>query len=219
MTGAVSGVASGPMEVEIVPGCRKIVLTGGPGGGKSTLMAELRAEDPQAERWLLVPEAARLLLSAGLVQGSKHFQNEVVRLQIALEAGVARGGGCGGDGPDRVLICDRGTLDSLAYWRLCGWSDQEFFNLTRMDLEAHGVRYDGVIHLQTSAIGAEGHYAHGAEAGRIESSGQAAEIDRQCGQVWAGHPRYVLVENAGRDWAAKSQAARDVLRRWVSSDA
>lgn len=39
-------------------GVLTIVLTGGPGGGKSTLMRELRAEDPYARRWLLVPEAA-----------------------------------------------------------------------------------------------------------------------------------------------------------------
>ena len=219
MTGAGCGVASGLTELETVPECRRIVLTGGPGGGKSTLMAELRAEDPQAERWLLVPEAARLLLSAGLVQGSKHFQREVVRLQIALEGGVARGGDRTEDGPGRTLICDRGTLDSLAYWRLGGWDDQEFVDLTRMDLEAHRARYDGVIHLQTSAIDAEGHYAHGAEAGRKESLRQATEIDRLCGQAWAGHPRYVLVENAGRDWAAKLQAAHDVLRQWMSTDA
>ena len=36
------------------------MLTGGPGGGKSALMAELRAADPCAERWLLMPEAAPL---------------------------------------------------------------------------------------------------------------------------------------------------------------
>ena len=41
----------------------RLVLTGGPGGGKTTLMETLRAE---GDRWLLVPEAAPLLFRAGL---------------------------------------------------------------------------------------------------------------------------------------------------------
>ncbi|MDQ3813065.1 MAG: DUF4329 domain-containing protein [Armatimonadota bacterium] len=42
------------------------MLTGGPGGDKSTLMRELREADPHARHWLLVPEAAPLLFQAGL---------------------------------------------------------------------------------------------------------------------------------------------------------
>ena len=30
------------------------------------------------------------------------------------------------------------------------------------------------------------------------------------------HPRYVLIENAGRDWSAKAQAVYDVLANWLA---
>ena len=62
-----------------------IALTGGPCGGKSTFMRELREEDLNADHWLLVPEAAPLLFAAGLKANEKVFHRSVVRLQIALE--------------------------------------------------------------------------------------------------------------------------------------
>jgi len=65
--------------------CPRIVLTGGPGNGKTALMRELRAKDRHARRWLLVPEAAPLLFQAGLDGREKRFQRVVVRLQMALE--------------------------------------------------------------------------------------------------------------------------------------
>lgn len=43
----------------------RIVLTGGPCGGKTSLLRELREADPYGERWLFVPEAAPLLFQSG----------------------------------------------------------------------------------------------------------------------------------------------------------
>jgi hypothetical protein len=189
---------------------RRIVLTGGPGGGKSTLLRELRAKDPNSRQWVLVPEAATLLLSAGLAPGTKVFQQAIVRLQVGLEDACAEG-----DGAGRAFICDRGTMDSLAYWRLSGWDEEEFFAATGMGPLEHLGRYFGVIHLQTAAIGAEEHYRRWPEAVRRERLEQAARIDSLCAQVWAGHPRYVLIDNAGRDWQAKSRAAHEVLSDWL----
>jgi hypothetical protein len=191
---------------------RRIVLTGGPGGGKSTLLRELRAEDPNSRRWVLVPEAATILLSAGLAPGTQVFQQAVVRLQVTLEDACLEG-----DVAGRAFICDRGTVDSLAYWRLSGWDEREFFAATGMGPQAHLGRYFGAIHLQTAAIGAEEHYRRWPEAVRRERLEQAARIDSLCAQVWSGHPRYVLIENAGRDWQAKSRAAHEVLRQWLQT--
>jgi hypothetical protein len=189
-----------------------IVLTGGPGGGKSALMRELRAEDPHAQRWILVPEAAPLLFRAGLDGREKSFQRAVVRLQMALEdvcAEAAR--------PGQVLVCHRGTLDPLAYWLRNGWDEREFFACVEMSREELFARYLGVLHLQTTAIGAEVHYRRFPDAHRPETPEQAVEVDRLCAQAWSGHPRYVLIDNICKDWNTKSSLACSVLAQCLAN--
>ncbi|MGH9838913.1 MAG: ATP/GTP-binding protein [Blastocatellia bacterium] len=193
-------------------GCPRIVLTGGPCGGKSTLLRELRTADPRGERWLLVPEAAPLLFQAGLDGRRQSFHQAVVKLQIALEESCAAAAQ-----PQQVLLCHRVTLDALAYWLRNGWEEAEFFAATRMNQEDHYRRYLGVIHLQTAANGAEGCYRRWPDAHRPETIEQAAELDRQCAGAWSGHPRYVLVDNVGEDWLTKSRIALEVLTRWLAS--
>jgi len=38
-------------------------------------------------------------------------------------------------------------------------------------------------------------------------------LDGLLRRVWGGHPRFVLLDNAGRDWPAKSAAARQALEQ------
>jgi hypothetical protein len=73
LIGAAASPRSRPTPAASAARCACFVLTGGPGGGKSALMAELRAADPFAARWLLVPEAAPLLFQAGLDASEQRF--------------------------------------------------------------------------------------------------------------------------------------------------
>ena len=189
-----------------------IVLTGGPGGGKTTLMNELRAEDPHGKKWILVPEAAPLLFRAWLDGRTKSFQRAVVRLQIALEEACATAAAS-----RKILLCHRGTLDPLAYWLRNGWDENEFFDYIGMTREEHHQRYFGVIHLQTAAIGAEAYYRRWPDAHRPETVIHAAEIDSLCAHAWQKHHRYVLINNVNNNWPNKARIARDLIIGWLTS--
>lgn len=189
----------------------RITLTGGPGGGKTTLMRELRAEDPHARRWLLVPEAAPLLFSTGLNGREKSFQRAVVQLQIALEDVIASAAS-----PGQVLLCHRGALDPLAYWLRNGWDEEEFFAFIGMNRESLFRRYYGVIHLQTAAVGAEAHYKRWPDAHRPETIEQAVETDTLCARAWSEHPQYTFIGNAHQDWNEKAHAAHQLLNGWLA---
>ncbi len=180
----------------------KIVLTGGPGGGKTTFLRELRALDPEVHKFILVPEAATLLIQAGHRPGTKVFQLAVVELQRSLEASCALPAS-----PDHVLVCDRSTVDSLAYWILLGGSEDEYFERTGLDPANHLTRYDGVIHLQTAAIGASSHYLQISEGARVETTEEAAKVDTLCLSVWKDHSYLRQVTNEYDRWEDKSRAA------------
>jgi hypothetical protein len=150
-------------------------LTGGPCGGKSTLIRELLADATEADEWLSVPETAPRLFRAGLDSRQKDFEVAVVQLQIAIEDTCAD---MAGDA--RALICHRGTLDALAYWLDHGWQQGEFFDLTQSCSDDHFGRYAGVLHLQSAAVGASEFYRQWPDAHRSETMSGAAHIDHLC---------------------------------------
>ncbi|GAB4505353.1 MAG: hypothetical protein Fur0043_23480 [Anaerolineales bacterium] len=185
-----------------------IALTGGPGGGKTTLIHELLAHPEWRGRVLALPEAITLMHGLGVSPREKRFQRLMVAFQMALEDALRRG--WEGAGP-RLVLCHRGSLDPLAYWLARGWSAEEFFAYTATTRAAHYARYHAVLHLVTAAEGAVHAYRRYPEAQRGETPAEAVRLDRLLQQVWGGHPRYVRLGNEGRDWAAKSAAAREAL--------
>jgi hypothetical protein len=192
----------------------RIALTGGPGGGKTTLINELGHDPAWHGRFAALPEAIFLMQAVPVSPREKRFQGVMVALQMALEDGLGRG--LGPDGP-HLTLCHRGSLDPLAYWLDRGWPEDEFFALTGTTLDEHYRRYTAVIHLVTAADGAPEAYKRWPEAHRPEQPADAIRLDRWLQQVWAGHPGYVRIDNDGKDWAEKSGEARKVLEHWLKA--
>ena len=112
---------------------RVIVLTGGPGGGKSTLIKELFHDPVGNGRFIALPEAVYYAGAVGISPHKKLFQRMMVNLQIALEDGLRRSL----DPEDlRIILCHRGGLDPLAYWFQQGWKENDFFEFVGMSRDA-----------------------------------------------------------------------------------
>ena len=190
-----------------------IVLTGGPGGGKSSLIEDLRHDTDWAGCFVTLPEAIQYARFMGISPGDKLFQRAVVHLQIGLEQGLDK---ALGDADSRPILCHRGSLDPIAFWHQRGWSADEFYALVGLTRQEHYRRYAGVIHLVTAADGVPHEYTRWPQAHRPEEAGEAIKLDRWLTEAWGSHPHYYRLDNTDRDWAAKSRAARAILSELVA---
>ena len=190
-----------------------IVFTGGPGGGKSSLIEELRADPAWNGRFVALPETVEVARFLNVSPGEKLFQRVMVNLQMALEDGLDRG--LDRDDP-RAVICHRGTLDPLSFWLVRDWPRDEFFDYVGLTLQEHYRRYHLVLHLVTSADGVPERYTRWPASHRPEDAQQAMDLDRLLGDIWNKHPKYYRIDNRNRDWPAKAAEAKAVLmREWA----
>ena len=180
---------------------RRIVLTGGPGAGKTAVLEMVRNSLCRHVR--VLPEAASIVFGGGFPREDdlacrRAGQRAIYFVQRELEV-------TGEAHAPAVLLCDRGTLDGLAYWP---GPLEEFWGSTHTTLAAELARYDLVVHLRTPR--ASQGYNHQNPL-RTESASAAAQIDDRIRDVWEQHPRRVVVEASG-DFLDKATTALGVLR-------
>lgn len=189
-----------------------IVLTGGPGGGKTTLIRYLARDAAWASSFAALPEADFGAWDFNLPRGEKLFQRIVVRCQEALEDAL---GEALGPADPRGILCHRGSLDPLASWLQAGWPEQEFFDFTETTREGHYARYTAVLHLVTNALDVPREHTRWPGLNSPRAVEEAVEIDERLAKIWGGHPCYIKISNEGRDWLAKFAAARAELARYL----
>ena len=179
----------------------RIVLTGGPAAGKTTLISRILHEFKQEDGWrvITIPETATELISGfgirpfGGCMSMLAFQDFVVADQLHKEKLALRAAEVVPE--DNILIIyDRALMDDKAYI-----SDEEFTQvlasfdgLTEKQVLAG---YDAVIHLVTCAKGAEFAYNLGTAA-RPEPLDYAREMDDRTLRAWRGHPNLHIIDNS-----------------------
>lgn len=153
----------------------------------------------------VLPESAGIVFGGGFPRGPsvrdrKGAQRAIFHVQHELEELFDVEGYA-------VVLCDRGTIDGLAYWP----GPEDFFEPLGTTHERELSRYEAVIHLETPS---EGNGYNHVNPLRIESPAEAAEIDRRIALAWAPHPRRFVVE-ARHDFVEKAASALAILRSQI----
>jgi predicted ATPase len=181
---------------------KRVVLTGGPGGGKTAVLELIRQSFCEHVR--VLPEAASIVFGGGFPreehdQCRRAAQRAIYHVQRELEAAAEAH-------HPAIILCDRGTIDGVAYWPGPPDSLWESLN-TKADHERD--RYDAVIHLRTPSL--ELGYNHQNPV-RTETAEMAAAIDLQILQAWATHPNRCVVQSS-TEFLDKAATALSFLRR------
>lgn len=178
----------------------KVAITGGPSGGKTTLIEALKKE--LAPKVKIVPEAASILYRGGFPRvknydGFFHAQKAIYYTQREVEALRCK------THPDALIVCDRGSLDALAYWPD---TEEHFFEVMNTSRAQEYSRYDWVIHLDTAT---EPDYDSSNEV-RTEGFHEALSLNEKIKKGWEGHPQRIII-TADNDFFAKMKKATLVI--------
>ena len=182
---------------------KRVVLTGGPGAGKTAVLELIRLFF--CEHVKTLPEAASIVFAGRFPRSARPAlrqaaQRAIYHVQRELES-VA-------DAEDSaVVICDRGTVDCVAYWT----GDGDLLSSVGSRRELEFARYDAVIHLRTPTLSTAYNRRN---PFRIESIDEAAAIDAQIAAAWSDHPHRFVID-ATEDFLHKAARALSVLRDQV----
>jgi predicted ATPase len=175
------------------------VLTGGPGAGKTAVLELVRQEF--CAHVQILPEAAGIVFGGGFprtgsLEWRRGAQRAIFFVQRELESSAAENAA--------IVLCDRGTVDGVAYWP----GPESLWESVGTTHEREMSRYDVVIHLRTPTV--EGGYNHTNRL-RTETAAIAAEIDVRLLEIWNGHPQRFVVPPS-LDFLAKAERAIDLLK-------
>lgn len=179
----------------------RVVLTGGPCGGKSTALSQVaeRMHD-LGVRVFMLPEASTMLFTAGCpfpmgasLSAMNAWEAGKLRLQEALEDEFTKLALA--DDKPTLMLCDRGMQDSKGY---CANTDDWYSLLEDNDWTEEKLlhRYDLVVHLVTAALGAESHFSQENNSARTEDIEAARAVDNKLKEAWKDHPEIYVVDNS-----------------------
>lgn len=184
---------------------KRVVITGGPAAGKTSAIHLIKKRFPSfADRLCLVPESATILYTGGFVRSSHPevvvaAQEAIFNIQESLERSYEI------LNPDKLLVCDRGTLDGAAYWP--GGVDAFFAHFGTTKSQEYR-RYDAVLFFETSAVGV----FKGAKGNpcRSEDREEAIRIDRKLQSIYEDHPNFHYIAHCDR-FEEKLQQGKQTL--------
>lgn len=184
---------------------RMVVLTGGPGAGKTAVLEIARRS--LGSGIAILPEAATILYGGGFwrrnsLPARKAAQRAIFHVQTEQERMVRE------EKEVPFVLCDRGTLDGLAYWPE---DEASFWRELDANREAQFRKYHAVIHLRTPSAEQGYNYRNPL---RIEDAVKAQAIDERIVGVWEGHPNRHFIESTD-DFLLKAHLALSLIRGFL----
>jgi len=182
-----------------------VVLTGGPGAGKTAVLEYVRKV--LCEHIVVFPEAAGILFGGGFWRldsrsAKESAQRAIYHVQQEMQNLVIN------ENRWSLGLCDRGTLDGLAYWPD---GEKGFYESLGTDRQKEYDKYWAVIHLRSP--NSDGGYNHQNPV-RTESAEVAAMIDQKIYEVWKDHPQYHVIESQ-KDFSDKMHSAILCLKNYI----
>jgi len=195
----------------------KVVLTGGPRGGKSTIQKELVKELSKDYRLYNVPETATEI-SSNLVKPTccdeKYFQKKVFDRQLFKENEALDV--CNFENKNSsIILCDRGLFDNLVYL-----TDKSNFDCFVSDSNSNYLdlldSYNLVIHLESSTLNDDLEYENDTNLERYESRDIARGLDYKTKKAYLGH-RNVKVIKPYTDFSLKKKEVIDTINDQIKN--
>lgn len=206
----------------------KIVLTGGPCAGKTTILNAIIAEFSKS-KVLIAAEVATAIFEMGYPLAGRdisysdrwlqELQLTIIPLQRYLESqlvATARENG------QSMIICDRGKMDPAAY--LLG-GQAELSERFGIETEQTLNEYEMVIHLESLATANPDLYVQlkSTNPHRRETLEQAQALEMRTREAWAGHPNWHFIAGGQGIEAMTSQVInllsayldKEIERRWI----
>lgn len=181
-----------------------------------------RAEEIFAERGykvMIVHETATELITGGISpapdnMGMYEFQKYAIGLQLKKEELYDKAAEQI-NANNVIIFYDRGILDDKGYV-----TPEEFTELlTQFGISEEEARnkYDLVLHLTTSAKGAEEAYTLSNNAARYEGIEEARRVDDTILKSWEGHPNRVIIGNES-DFEIKIRRAIQAIFSYLGEE-
>ena len=167
--------------------CKLVALTGGPGAGKTAVLEVVRRS--MCRHVAVLPESASVVFGGGFPRGHSELERRaaqcaIFHVQRQLERIAEESSAYA------IALCDRGTLDGLAYWP---GTPETYFEEVGSTQAGELSRYAAVVHLRTPSL--EHGYDHKNPL-RIESPLLAAEADHKILEAWQDHPQRIIIDSS-----------------------
>jgi predicted ATPase len=162
---------------------KRVVLTGGPGAGKTAVLELVRQSF--CAHVSVLPESAGIVFGGGFPRDAGEGVQRAAQRAIFFVQRELEGAHEGGN--EAIVLCDRGTVDGQAYWP----GPEDLWTSVGTTRAEQLGRYHAVIHLRVPST--ESGYNRSNPL-RVESALEALAIDARIAAAWATHPRRYVVD-------------------------